>query len=117
VTKKAAGISKKQAMPVGRPFQPGVSGNPSGRPKGQLTLVKELLALGPKAILNLKSALERDERWATEQVISAFAIKELIAAALLEKDELPGDFDWSQVDDAEVAKVISIARKAQAKAK
>ncbi len=117
MAKKAAQNSAKQTMPTGRPFQPGVSGNPGGRPKGQMTLVKQLLALGPKALENLKAALERDERWATEHVIAAISIKELIAAALLEKDVTADDFDWSKVEDSEVAKVISIARKAQAKAK
>lgn len=113
--KKPQNKPKQAARRADGTLLPGSTANPGGRPKGQMTLVKELLLLGPLALKNLNAALVEGEKWATEMVISAISVKELIAAAMLEKDVDETEFDWTKVGDDEVAKVISIARKAQAK--
>ena len=53
------------AMPKGRPFEKGVSGNPNGRPKGTSTTqeIRELARQHcPDAIATLASADERPRR-------------------------------------------------------
>lgn len=92
---------------------PGSTANPGGRPKGHARLIRELLDLGPDALKNLKEALAAKERWATELVVNAFTIKELIAAVLMEKSEDGDDFNWDALPDSDIAKVISIVRKAK----
>ena len=56
-------------------FVPGVSGNPSGRPKGiqdKRVQAKEALLsnLLPKAMTKVEAAIDKDEKWAIELVVS-----------------------------------------------
>ncbi len=112
MAKKAPAQNTEKPPAPGKPFVKGDERiNKGGRPKGQMTLVKELLKLGPKALENLKRALDENERWATELVVGAFTIKELIAAALSERDDDGEGFDWDAVGEAKFQKVISILRE------
>ena len=51
---------------VGRPFLPGVSGNPGGRPKGLARYVRELVGDDGRLVADFMLAVLEDERERTE---------------------------------------------------
>jgi hypothetical protein len=58
--------SVETAPVVGRPFAPGVSGNPGGRPKGLARYVRALVGEDGRRVADLMLAVPEDERERTE---------------------------------------------------
>ncbi len=56
----AAGNSNGAAP--GRPFKPGESGNPSGRPKGIATAAREVIKNNPRGLLEILLSIAEDEK-------------------------------------------------------
>jgi hypothetical protein len=64
VVSQSAGNSKKTAKPRGKPFAPGQSGNPNGRPKTtpeQKDALQAIRDLAPKAAQELEKILDAED--------------------------------------------------------
>lgn len=55
--------AKRKGQPRGRPFPPGQSGNPGGRPKGLGAIREQLADLEPIALQKLKQSLEDPDKY------------------------------------------------------
>jgi len=90
----------------GRPFQPGESGNPSGRPRGARNRLSEVLLSivvddfiehGPEAIAQLR---EKDPATYL-RLVSSLVPRELI----LKQEEAPA-VDYAELTEAEVVRLL-----------
>lgn len=70
------GAKRPDGLPVGKPFEPGQSGNPAGRPKGSLsldTIVRQILEgeieLPPAIASTIRAAVGADKKALEAMVI------------------------------------------------
>ncbi len=95
----------------GRPFQPGESGNPSGRPRGGRNRLSEVLLSivvddfiehGPEAVAQLR---EKDPATYL-RLVSSLVPRELI----LKQEEAPA-VDYAELTEAEVVRLLDEERR------
>lgn len=95
----------------GRPFVTGVSGNPSGRPKGARNKLTEVFldAIARDFAAHGSDAIERVRQ--EDPVMYLRIVGSLVPRELVAQREQAPDFDYSQLTDEEIVELIEAERR------